>query len=163
LNTIHGNHGYDNQINSMKTIFYASGPQLKENVTLSNTSSLNNVDIFGLMCLILNIEKCPPSNGSLANIQPFLIDPTRVLSISEKEIEKLQDGAMGLVIYLLVLVSFVLILIMAVVWSTISFRNASSISRLTYTDATTIAEQNQYKFTQINDLKLNPMIGDDNL
>jgi hypothetical protein len=88
-------------MDSMKTIFYASGPQLKEYFTLSNTTSLSNVDIFPLMCLILNIEKCPPSNGSLANIQPFLMDPHRVLSIIEKETEKLQDGPMGLVIYLL--------------------------------------------------------------
>jgi hypothetical protein len=101
LNTTHGNHGYDNQIDSMKTIFYANGPQLKKNFTLSNTSSLYNVDLFGLMCLILNIEKCPSSNGSLANIQPFLIDPHRVFSIIEKETDKLQDGPMGLVIYLL--------------------------------------------------------------
>ncbi|CAF4145542.1 unnamed protein product [Rotaria sp. Silwood2] len=163
LSTIHGNHGYDNQINSMKTIFYASGPQLKQNFTLSNTAILNNVDVFGLMCLILNIKKCPSSNGSLANIQPFLIDPTRVLSIIEKETAKPQDGSISLVIYLLVLVSFVLILIMAVVWSGVSFRNASAISRATHLDALTIAEQNQYKFTQINDLKLNRIIGDDNL
>ncbi|CAF1033645.1 unnamed protein product [Rotaria sp. Silwood1] len=163
LSTIHGNHGYDNQIDSMKTIFYASGPQLKQNFTLSNTATLHNVDIFALMCLILNIKKCPQSNGSLASIQPFLIDPTRVLSIIEKETGKLQDGSISLVIYLLVLVSFVLILIMAVVWSGVSFRNASAIARATHLDALTIAEQNQYKFTQINDLKLNRTIGDDNL
>ncbi len=101
MNTIHGNTGYDNQIDSMKTIFYASGPQLKENFTLSKTVPLQNVDIFPLMCLILNIEKCPLSNGSLSNIQPFLIDPSKVLSITGKETEKLHDGPMGLVIYLL--------------------------------------------------------------
>ncbi len=101
LSNIHGNNGYDNQIDSMKTIFYANGPQLKINFTLSTTSSLNNVDLFALMCLILNIEKCPSSNSSLANIQQFLIDPHRVFSITEKETEKLLDGPMGLVIYLL--------------------------------------------------------------
>jgi hypothetical protein len=85
----------------MKTIFYASGPQLKENFTLSNSTTLSNVDMFAFMCLILNIEKCPPSNGSLANIQSFLIDPTTVLSLIEKDSERLQDGPMGLVIYLL--------------------------------------------------------------
>ncbi len=63
----------------------------------------------------------------------------------------------------LVLVSFVLILIMSVVWSAVSFRNASAMARAVHLDATTIAEQNQYKFTQINDLRLNPAIGDDNL
>lgn len=52
---------------------------------------------------------------------------------------------------------------MAVVWSAVSFRNASSMTRATHIDALTIAEQNQYKFTQINDLKLNRTIGDDNL
>lgn len=85
----------------MKTIFYANGPQLKTNVTLPNLSLLQNVDIFNLMCLILNIDKCPPSNGSLANIQPILLDPHRVFVLSEKEKEKLYDGPMGLVIYLL--------------------------------------------------------------
>ncbi len=63
----------------------------------------------------------------------------------------------------LVLVSFVLILIMAVAWSAVSFRNSSAMRRAAYPDAATIAEQNQYKFTQINDMKLNPTIGDDNL
>ena len=107
MSTIHGNHGYDNQMNSMKTIFYASGPQLRENFTLSNTATLHNVDIFALMCLILNIKKCPPSNGSLANIQPFLTDPTRVLGIIEKDPGKSQDGSMSLVIYLLGKVEFI--------------------------------------------------------
>lgn len=85
----------------MKTIFYASGPQLKQNFTLSQSATLYNVDIFALMCLILNVTKCPPSNGSLANIQPFLNDPTRVLGIIDKDPGKLQDGSMSLVIYLL--------------------------------------------------------------
>ncbi len=56
----------------MKAIFYASGPQFKRNFTLDNSSLLYNIDVFGLMCLILNIEKYPPSNGSLENVQPFL-------------------------------------------------------------------------------------------
>ena len=100
-NTTHGNHGYDNQIDSMKTIFYAIGPQLKENFSLPNTSSLYNVDIFALMCVILNIDKCPPSNSSWTNIQPFLVDPNRVSNLIDKDMEKLHDGVMGLVIYLL--------------------------------------------------------------
>jgi hypothetical protein len=77
LSLIHGNHGYDNQIDSMKAIFYASGPKFKRNFTLDKSSSLYNIDLFGLMCVILNIEKCPPSNGSLANIQPFLINSNK--------------------------------------------------------------------------------------
>ena len=53
----------------------ASGPRLKRNFTLKHSSSLYNVDLFGLMCFILEIDQCPPSNGSLGNIQSFLIDP----------------------------------------------------------------------------------------
>ncbi|UJR31348.1 hypothetical protein I4U23_018844 [Adineta vaga] len=162
-NRTHGNHGYDNQIDSMKTIFYANGPELKENFTLSNSESLHNVDIFVLMCLILNIGKCPSSNSSTTNIQSFLMDSSKIASITGKETEKLHDGPTGLVLYLLVLVSFVLILIMAVTWSTVAFRNASAMARAAHPDAATLAEQNQYKFTQINDLKLHPTIGDDNL
>ncbi|CAF1248471.1 unnamed protein product [Adineta ricciae] len=160
---MHGNSGYDNQLESMKTIFYATGPELKENLTLSNSDSLHSVDLFLLMCLILNIGRCPPSNSSATRIQSFLIDSSKVASIIGKETEKLHDGPMGLVLYLLVLVSFVLILIMAVAWSTVAFRNASAMARAAHPDAATLAEQNQYKFTQINDLKLHPAIGDDNL
>ncbi len=52
---------------------------------------------------------------------------------------------------------------MAVVWTTVSFRNASAMARAAHPDSATIAEINQYKFTQINEFKLNPSIGDDNL
>ena len=52
---------------------------------------------------------------------------------------------------------------MAVVWSGVAFRNSSAIILAAQTDPATIAEQNQYKFTQINDLKLNTAIGNDNL
>jgi hypothetical protein len=52
---------------------------------------------------------------------------------------------------------------MAVAWSAVAFRNASDMARAAHPDAATIAEQNQYKFTQINDHKLNPAIGDDHL
>lgn len=65
----------------MKGIFYASGPKFKQNFTLNNSSLLYNVDIFGLMCIILNIKPCPPSNGSLENIQPFLKTNKQVIDI----------------------------------------------------------------------------------
>lgn len=100
-NRTHGNVGYDNELESMKTIFYASGPQFKENYLLSSSQQLHSVDLFPLMCSLLNLHPCRPSNGSLTNIQPFLIDPFRTLNLTEKELEKLHDGPMGLVIYLL--------------------------------------------------------------
>lgn len=62
-----------------------------------------------------------------------------------------------------VLVSFVLMLIMGVVWSAVAFRQLSPNLLTNPTDPNTIAEQNQYKFTQIHDRKLNAAIGNDNL
>ena len=85
----------------MKTIFLGNGPHLKENYLLPSSQRLNNVDLFPLMCSLLNLHPCSPSNGSITTIQSFLIDPFRTLNLTEKETEKLQDGPMGLVIYLL--------------------------------------------------------------
>jgi hypothetical protein len=63
----------------MQAIFYASGPQLKKNFILDSSSALKIIDIFSLMCIILNIDKCPPSNGSFENVQPFLKSKSKVL------------------------------------------------------------------------------------
>lgn len=99
---VHGNAGYDNRVDSMKTIFYASGQQLKENFVLPPSASLYNVDLFPLMCLILRMDRCPASNGSLATVQAFLIDSFRSINTSDRETtNRSNDGLMGLVIYLL--------------------------------------------------------------
>jgi hypothetical protein len=92
----------------MKTIFYATGPKFKENFTLDNSSLLYNVDIFGLMCIILNIKKCPPSNGSLENIRPFL---------------KPKRKTIDTIMYFITLVGFSLIVLIGITWSAISFQN----------------------------------------
>ena len=85
----------------MKTIFYASGPQLRGNYLLPSKFSINSVDLFPLLCVMLNIARCPPSNGSLTRIKSIFIDSMRISNSTEKEPEKLQDGPMGLIIYLL--------------------------------------------------------------
>lgn len=97
----HGNSGYDNQHESMKTIFYASGPQLRENYLLPAKISIETVDLFPLMCTLLNVIRCPSSNGSLSRIQSIFLESARLFNVTEKENEKLQDGPMGLIIYLL--------------------------------------------------------------
>jgi len=56
----------------MKGIFYAFGPKFKQNYTLANSSLLYNIDLFNLMCTILNINPCPASNGTVKHIEPFL-------------------------------------------------------------------------------------------
>ncbi|XP_070556761.1 ectonucleotide pyrophosphatase/phosphodiesterase family member 5-like isoform X2 [Ptychodera flava] len=59
---IEGGHGYDNRYKSMHPFFIAHGPAIKRNFTLEQ---FNNVDIYPLICKIMEIEAAP-NNGSLA-------------------------------------------------------------------------------------------------
>ncbi|XP_070556777.1 ectonucleotide pyrophosphatase/phosphodiesterase family member 5-like [Ptychodera flava] len=59
---IEGGHGYDNRYKSMHPFFIAHGPAIKRDFTLEQ---FNNVDIYPLICKIMEIEAAP-NNGSLA-------------------------------------------------------------------------------------------------
>ncbi len=48
-----GAHGYDNANTDMHAIFYAAGPEFKKGYSFDR---LNNVDIYNLICRILNIK-----------------------------------------------------------------------------------------------------------
>ncbi|RWS30998.1 ectonucleotide pyrophosphatase/phosphodiesterase family member 5-like protein [Leptotrombidium deliense] len=63
-----GNHGYDNELLSMRPIFFARGPDFK-NSHKANVFDL--VDIYPMLCHLLRINAAP-NNGSLANVQPFI-------------------------------------------------------------------------------------------
>lgn len=65
----------------MKGIFYAFGPTFPRNYTLDNSSVLHNIDLFNLMCVILNIDQCPPSNGTLEHIKPLFAPGGATLDI----------------------------------------------------------------------------------
>ena len=51
-----GAHGYDNYNPELYSIFYAAGPAFKKNYILKE---LNNVDVYNLVCRILNIAPAP--------------------------------------------------------------------------------------------------------
>jgi alkaline phosphatase D len=51
-----GAHGYDNADSDMFAIFYASGPAFKKNYRFHE---LNNTDIYGMICRILNLRPAP--------------------------------------------------------------------------------------------------------
>jgi len=51
-----GAHGYDNSNTDMHAIFYAAGPAFKKNYKLPQ---LYNVDIYNLICQLLDIEPAP--------------------------------------------------------------------------------------------------------
>jgi len=48
-----GSHGYDNSDSDMYAIFYAAGPAFRKNYSFSQ---LNNTDIYGMICRILQLK-----------------------------------------------------------------------------------------------------------
>jgi predicted AlkP superfamily pyrophosphatase or phosphodiesterase len=51
-----GAHGYDNADSDMFAVFYAAGPAFKKNYKFH---SLNNTDIYGMICRIMNLKPAP--------------------------------------------------------------------------------------------------------
>ncbi len=64
-----GNHGYDNFLMDMQGIFYAIGPDFKNNY---HVGTINNIDIYPLLCKIFNIFPNPLIDGRLDRIEYFL-------------------------------------------------------------------------------------------
>ena len=60
-----GTHGYDNQLKSMHALFIANGPAFKKGITVP---SFENVNIYPLICHILNIDPNKNIDGNLENI-----------------------------------------------------------------------------------------------
>ncbi len=60
-----GTHGYDNQLKSMHALFIAKGPSFRENVVVP---SFENVNIYPLICHILDITPNKNIDGNLENI-----------------------------------------------------------------------------------------------
>jgi predicted AlkP superfamily pyrophosphatase or phosphodiesterase len=63
-----GTHGYDNRNPDMYAIFYAAGPSFKKNYKFRE---LDNVDIYNLICKILNITPAK-NDGNPAHIKGML-------------------------------------------------------------------------------------------
>ncbi len=64
-----GAHGYDNRFLDMHGIFMAMGPAFKENY---RTGMLRNIDVYSLMCHILNIRPNPDMDGEFMKIMHVL-------------------------------------------------------------------------------------------
>ncbi|KAK3092134.1 hypothetical protein FSP39_025474 [Pinctada imbricata] len=80
-----GTHGYDNNLQSMKPIFYAAGPSFK---TGYGAGPFHVVDIYPLMCKILGIDPAP-NNGSLSHVMPLLLpEKTTEQEVKQKEIKQ---------------------------------------------------------------------------
>ena len=64
-----GNHGYDNELQSMRPLFYGYGSSLKKNVDIRPFETIN---LYNLMCRLLNVEPSQ-NNGTMSIIEPLLV------------------------------------------------------------------------------------------
>ena len=64
-----GNHGYDNFAMDMNGIFYAIGPAFKKGYEVG---TINNIDIYPLLCKIFKIAPRSNIDGKLENIEYIL-------------------------------------------------------------------------------------------
>jgi predicted AlkP superfamily pyrophosphatase or phosphodiesterase len=64
-----GNHGYDNQAVSMRSVFIARGPAFKQGFT---AEPFLNIHLYNLMTHILNLKPAP-NDGSLDSLRTVLI------------------------------------------------------------------------------------------
>ena len=64
-----GNHGFDNFAMDMNGIFIAVGPDFKKNY---KTGTINNIDIYPLLCKIFGITPRSNIDGKLENIEYIL-------------------------------------------------------------------------------------------
>ena len=64
-----GTHGYDNTLKSMQALFIARGPAFLPNIKVP---PFENINIYPLICEILNITPHPNIDGKLKNIKHIL-------------------------------------------------------------------------------------------
>ena len=67
-----GNHGYDNDLKSMRPLFLAAGPGFKENYSFTETVDM--INMYSLFCHLLEIDPSP-NNGTLERVGHFLSHP----------------------------------------------------------------------------------------
>lgn len=65
-----GEHGYDNDLEHMRTSYYSIGPSFKKNYQIEG---FENVHIYPLMCHLLGLEP-HPNNGSLDVLRKTLVE-----------------------------------------------------------------------------------------
>ncbi|XP_077455645.1 autotaxin isoform X5 [Stigmatopora argus] len=67
----YGDHGYDNKINSMQTIFFGHGPSFKFK---TKVQVFENIELYNVMCDILGIKPAP-NNGTHGSLNHLLRNP----------------------------------------------------------------------------------------
>ncbi|XP_069776682.1 autotaxin isoform X4 [Narcine bancroftii] len=66
-----GDHGYDNKINSMQTVFIGHGPSFKFK---TKVPSFENIELYNVMCDLLGLKPAP-NNGTHGSMNHLLRNP----------------------------------------------------------------------------------------
>nr|XP_020652180.1 ectonucleotide pyrophosphatase/phosphodiesterase family member 2 isoform X1 [Pogona vitticeps] len=68
----HGDHGYDNKINSMQTVFIGYGPSFKHK---AKVPPFENIELYNVMCDLLGLKPAP-NNGTHGSLNHLLRSST---------------------------------------------------------------------------------------
>lgn len=75
-----GDHGYDNKINSMQTIFLAYGPTFKFK---TKVPAFENIELYNVMCDLLGLKPAP-NNGTHGSLNHILKNPPHKPTMPEE-------------------------------------------------------------------------------
>uniref|UniRef100_A0A673LEJ2 Ectonucleotide pyrophosphatase/phosphodiesterase family member 2-like n=1 Tax=Sinocyclocheilus rhinocerous TaxID=307959 RepID=A0A673LEJ2_9TELE len=75
-----GDHGYDNKINSMQTIFLGYGPSFKFKTKIP---PFENIELYNVMCDLLGLKPAP-NNGTHGSLNQLLRAPVHIPSMPEE-------------------------------------------------------------------------------
>ncbi|CAH8600545.1 unnamed protein product [Heterobilharzia americana] len=75
-----GDHGYDPEDSEMSPFFLAMGPGFRNITGRRTVNSIRLIDIYPLMCALLNLTEPAPNNGSLSRVVHLLRDHGGYLS-----------------------------------------------------------------------------------
>ncbi|KAF4103567.1 ectonucleotide pyrophosphatase/phosphodiesterase family member 2 isoform X2 [Onychostoma macrolepis] len=75
-----GDHGYDNKINSMQTIFLGYGPSFKFKTKIP---PFENIELYNVMCDLLGLKPAP-NNGTHGSLNQLLRAPVYIPSMREE-------------------------------------------------------------------------------
>jgi predicted AlkP superfamily pyrophosphatase or phosphodiesterase len=68
INQLHGSHGYDNQLESMRATFIAHGAAFKKGYVVE---SFENIEVYNLMCRILGLTPAR-NDGNFERVKHLL-------------------------------------------------------------------------------------------
>ncbi|KAL2101931.1 hypothetical protein ACEWY4_003692 [Coilia grayii] len=90
---LYGDHGYDNKINSMQTIFLGYGPSFNFK---TKVPAFENIELYNIMCDLLGLKPVP-NNGTHGSLNHLLKLPPHKPSMPEEVSKPTPSGPAGVV------------------------------------------------------------------